>query len=119
MHHSIHEVVLEILHIVDHRPEIPEDFILILLHEAEDVQKDHSVCIGFLRVIERSIVLSLGSNNFGAFGGDNSMGGGGPPSRGGPSQRGGNRGGGVSDEIMDRLEMSFLLVLALRWTIRW
>lgn len=45
------------------------------------------------------------SNNFGAFGGDNSMGGG-PPSRGGgSSQRGGNRGGGVSDVMMDCSEM--------------
>jgi len=45
----------------------------------------------------------LDTNNFGAFGGDNSMGGGGgggPPSRGGPSQRGNNR-GGVSDEKID------------------
>lgn len=123
MHHLIHEVVWEIVRTVDHHREIWEDLIIILLHEAEDVQKDHSVCICFLYINERLIVLCLDANNFGAFGGDNSMrGGSGPPSRGGSSQRGGNRGGGgggVSDEMMKCLKMSFLLLLALRWTIRW
>jgi hypothetical protein len=57
----------------------------------------------------------LDTNNFGAFGGDNSIGSG-PPSRGGSSQRGGNRGGGgggVSDTMMDCMKISFVLFFSV------
>jgi hypothetical protein len=53
MHHTIHEIVSERLHKVVHHRVISEDLIITLhllfllpdLHEMEDDQMDHSVCI--------------------------------------------------------------------------
>jgi hypothetical protein len=93
IHHLMHEVVLWKVHKVeDHHRAIWEDLVIIL-HVAADDQRDHSVRIWLVLISEVAIFSFLDTNNFGAFGGDNSMGGG-PPSRGGPSQRGNNRGGG-------------------------